>query len=65
MLKIDKVFSQSEIDRISDELGYDVLVYCGSYNCRHQWIRFRGKRINTPVPTSRQIRKLINDGIEA
>ena len=65
MLAIDKVFSQEEIDKISEELGYDVLRYCGSYNCRHQWIRFRGKRIFTPKPTVREIRKLINNGIEA
>lgn len=64
MLKIDKVFSQEEIDKISEELGYDVLEYCGSYNCRHQWIRFRGNRIFTPKPTIREIRKLINQGIE-
>lgn len=65
MLKIDKVFSRSQIDYISRELGYDVLVYCGSYNCRHNWIRFRGRFISTPEPTLGQIRKLINRGIEA
>jgi len=64
MLKIDKVFSEEEINRISDELGYDVLAYCGSFYCRHQWIKFRGKRIFTPKPTAREIRKLINRGIE-
>lgn len=65
MLKIDKVFSDEEIQYISDNLGYSVLQYKGSYNCRHQWIQFRGKRINTPKPTQRDIRKLINNGIEA
>lgn len=65
MLKIDKVFSEEEINKISDELGYSVIEYMGSYGCRHQWIRFRGKRIYTPKPTIREIRKLINEGIEA
>ena len=65
MLKIDKVFSEEEINKVSDELGYPVLEYCGSYGCRHQWIRFRGNRIYTPKPTVREIRKLINDGIES
>ncbi len=64
MLKIDKVFSEEEINKISEELGYPVLEYCGSFGCRHHWVRFRGKRINTPKPTVREIRKLINDGVE-
>jgi hypothetical protein len=63
MLKIDKVFSQEEIDKISEELNYDVLEFKGAYNCRHKWIRFRGKIISTPKPTMREIRKLIIDGI--
>jgi hypothetical protein len=65
MLKMDKVFSESEIEYMSAELGYPVLKYRGSYNCRHKWVRFRGKRILTPAPTVREIRKLINNGIEA
>ncbi len=65
MLKIDKVFTLEEINKISDELNYPVLLYKGSYNCRHEWVRFRGKRIFTPKPTIREIRKLINSGIEA
>ena len=64
MLHIDKVFSETEIQKISDELNYDVLKYMGSYNCRHQWIRFRGRIISTPPPTMREVRKLINAGIE-
>ena len=49
MLKIDKVFSTEEIDKIGEELNYDVLKYKGSYNCRHKWVRFRGKRISTQI----------------
>lgn len=64
MLKIDKVFSEEEINKISEELGYSVLEYCGSFGCRHQWIKFWGRRISTPKPTVREIRKLINDGVE-
>lgn len=65
MLKIDKVFSLEEINKISDELNYPVLKYKGSYNCRHEWVRFRGARIFTPKPTVREIRKLINKGVES
>lgn len=64
MLQIDKVFSQEDIDKISEELGYSVLEYCGSFGCRHQWVKFRGKFITTPKPTVMEIRKLINDGDE-
>lgn len=65
MLKIDKVFSEEEIKYMSDELNYPVLDYAGSYGCRHQWVKFRGKIISTPKPTQRDIRKLINKGMEA
>jgi hypothetical protein len=65
MLKIDKVFTEEEINYISDNLNYPVLEFCGSYGCRHSWVRFRGRRISTPPPTQREIRKLINRGIEA
>ncbi len=65
MLTIDKVFSEEEIAKISEELNYSVLKYKGSYKCRHDWIKFRGKRIYTPAPTQRDIRKLINKGIQS
>lgn len=64
MLKIDKVFSEDQINYISEELNYPVLEYGGSYNCRHQWVKFRGRVIPTPNPTQREIRKLINNGME-
>lgn len=64
MLKIDKVFSREEIDYMSAELNYPVLEYGGSYNCRHQWVKFRGRVISTPKPTQREIRRLINNGME-
>lgn len=63
MLRLDKVFSTSEINTISTFLNYDVLQYKGSYNCRHKWVRFRGKRISTAPPTANQIRSLIDKGI--
>lgn len=63
MLQIDKVFSEDDIAVMSIELGYDVQQYRGSYNCRHRWVRFRGKEISTPPPTINQIRKLIDKGI--
>lgn len=64
MLNIDKVFSSTDIEILTNYLDYDVLKYRGSYNCRHNWVRFRGKRISTPEPTVAQIRSLINVGIK-
>lgn len=64
MLGIDKVFSTTDIDILSNYLDYDVKEYKGSYNCRHNWVRFRGKRISTPEPTVSQIRSLIKVGIQ-
>lgn len=63
MLQMDKVFSQSEIDKLSKYLNYDVLEFVGAYNCRHSWVRFRGKVISTPPPTVKQINDLIRSGI--
>lgn len=63
MLRLDKVFSEEEIQFMSDMLGYPVLEYAGSYNCRHRWAKFRGKFINTPAPTVRQIDHLIQINI--
>ena len=62
LLVYDKVFSLSEIDYLTSQLGYDVLEYQGSYGCRHAWIRFRGTRINTPKPTANQMRVLTAPG---
>lgn len=64
MLKIDKVFTEEEIQYMSDELGYPVIEYCGSYGCRHGWVKFRGRVITTPKPTQREIRRLLNEGLE-
>lgn len=63
MLKLDKVFADYEIEYMSQILGYDMLKYEGSYNCRHRWVRFRGKVIYTPAPTDRQIQNLIEKNI--
>ena len=38
-----KFYSQKEIDYLSSRLGYNVDLYMGSYNCRHQWKRARIK----------------------
>lgn len=65
MLKLDKVFSEDDIAIMTIELGYDVQQYRGSYNCRHKWVKFRGKDISTPAPTINQIRKLIDKGIHS
>lgn len=63
MLMLDKVWSESDIYLLSIDLNYDVNKYMGSYNCRHKWVRFRGKIISTPAPTSNQIRKIADSGI--
>lgn len=63
MMKLGKVFSSDEIEFMSDILGYPVLKYAGSYNCRHSWVKFRGKVIKTPAPTVRQIDNLIEKNI--
>lgn len=63
ILKLDKVFSEEEIKFMSDMLGYSVLRYKGSYNCRHEWVQFNGKRIKTPAPTVSQIDRLIEKNI--
>lgn len=63
ILQLDKVFSQTEIERISGYLNYDVLDFKGAFNCRHNWVRFRGKEILTPKLTVKQINDIIRDGI--
>ena len=64
MLKYDKVLSEVDMDILSNYLDYDVKKYKGSYNCRHSWVRFRGKRISTPELTITQIRNLVRKGIQ-
>ncbi len=74
MLKIDKVFSRTEIDTLSVLMGYDVFEYepgpimpnggPGGPNCKHKWRRFRGKFIiSGNVPTNRQIDSLVSKSI--
>ena len=64
VLSLDKVLSEVDIDILSNYLDYDVKKYKGSYNCRHNWVRFRGKRISTPELTITQIRDLVKRGIK-
>ena len=64
MLKYDKVVSEVDIDILSNYLNYDVKKYKGSYNCRHSWVKFRGKIISTPELTINQIRNLVKKGIK-
>lgn len=68
LLQMDKVFPRKVIDQLSSYLNYDVLdknkdFGPGAFNCRHQWVRFRGKEIMTPKPTVKQINDLIRSGI--
>lgn len=75
MLKVDKVYSKSEIDFMSDMIGFDIFKYVpgpvrpkggpGGPNCKHKWVRFRGKFISTPAATDRQIKTLIERHIFA
>lgn len=64
LLKLDKVVSETDIDILSNYLDYDVKKYKGSYNCRHNWVKFRGKVITTPELTIGQIRDLTKIGIK-
>lgn len=43
MLIQGKLYTQEEMDYLSSLLGYNVELYCGSFNCRHQWKRARVK----------------------
>ena len=43
MLVAGKLYSQEEMDYLSFQLGYNVDLYMGSYNCRHRWVRARIK----------------------
>ena len=43
MLIAGKFYSQEEMDYLSFQLGYNVDLYMGSYNCRHKWVRARIK----------------------
>lgn len=61
MLKLDKVFSEEVLNEMSRLLGYDVLVECGKWNCRHNFVKFRGKFVDTPGPTTREINKLLKE----
>lgn len=64
LLALDKVISSLDLDILSNYLDYDVLKYKGSYNCRHKWVKFRGKRILTPELTVGQIKDLVRKGIK-
>ena len=43
LLKLDKLFSQDDINRLSRYVGYNVDLYFGGFNCRHKWQRARIK----------------------
>lgn len=62
MLLQGKFYSQFEIDRLSSILGYDVDLYCGSFNCRHQWKR---ARIKTAIQDGTLDKGLIANGNDA
>ncbi len=73
IIKLDKVFSQENIEALSDAAGYDVSHYTpgeimktggpGGPNCPHKWVRFRGKVINTNPVTNGQINSIGNKSI--
>lgn len=77
MFQLDKVFSEYELVQMAtycEWLTPDGMEYVpgdimknggiGGPNCRHYWIKFRGKIVLTNAPTDRQIRTLINKGNE-
>lgn len=68
ILEMDKVFASIDIEILSNYLGYDVFDSSGTFgpgafNCRHHWVKFKGKRIFTPPVTVRQIKDLVSKGI--
>lgn len=68
ILEMDKVFASIDIEILSNYLGYDVFDSSGSFgpgafNCRHRWVKFKGKRIFTPPVTVRQLKDLVSKGI--
>jgi hypothetical protein len=65
ILSLDKVFRREDIDWMTFNLGYNVFKYEGSYGCRHNWVRFRGKEIDGTLPTEKQIDNLIQDQIDS
>lgn len=64
LLKMDKVLSDNDIASLSKKIGYNVYEFKGSFNCRHKWVRFRGKIILTPKITPNQIRGLDRKAIK-
>lgn len=64
MLRLDKVFSSTDIMELSYKTGYNVMKYKGSYNCRHNWVKFRGEYIGTTAPTNLQINKLSDKAVK-
>lgn len=64
LLKFDKVVSETDIEILSKLLNYDVKKYKGSYNCRHTWVKFRGKILPTNDLTVNQIKQLARLGIK-
>ncbi len=43
ILEKGKFFTEFDMDLLSEKAGHDVLLYQGSYNCRHRWILARIK----------------------
>jgi len=63
LLKLDKLFSQEDIDRLSRYVGYNVDLYFGGFNCRHKWkqARIKGKLkegFEPDTPNANQTRKV-------
>lgn len=71
--KLDKVFSLADINQLTELTGYDVFEYepgpimpnggPGGPNCRHRWVKFRGKVVDTPPPTENQINTIAKNSI--
>lgn len=43
ILGLDRYWTLNDIDTVSRKVGYDVFGFCGSFSCRHQWVRARIK----------------------
>ncbi len=42
---VGKVLQKRDIDKLTNDAGQPAAIYCGGYNCRHQWVAISDERI--------------------
>ena len=53
---IDNFYRESDLNRLSAKVGYNVLEHAGGFNCRHDWGKVRA-RLKQDTPSKGQIDK--------